>query len=468
MEDNVKQESFRDKVATVDKSGKRIWVYPQMPEGKLHDLRKWVTVVYLLVFFSLPFIKVNGNPIFLLNILDRKFILFGQIFWPQDFFIFALGMVVFIVFIALFTVVFGRVFCGWACPQTVFMEMLFRKIEFWIEGNGTEQKLLDKAPWNTDKVVKKVSKWVAFWLLSFIIANTFLEYLIGVDELDKMIREPFALHVGTFISLAVFTTVFFFVYLWMREQICTVICPYGRMQGVLLDRDSVIVAYDYKRGEERGKFHKNEERTIGDCIDCAQCVKVCPTGIDIRNGTQLECVNCTACIDACNRMMDAVGLPKGLIRYASENNIAKKRPWRMTWRMKAYSIVMCLLLGTLVWLLASRSDVGVTILRIPGQLYQEQPNNQMSNLYSYKALNKTFKEKELVLKPENFRGTIKLMGETGLKVPKDGTTVGTMFVFVDNKDVKGRKTVLQIGVYEEGKKITTITTSFLGPFNGTE
>ena len=464
----MKPESFRDKVATVDKTGKRIWVYPQMPEGRLHDLRKWATVLYLLVFFGLPFIKVNGNPIFLINVLQRKFILFGQIFWPQDFFIFAIGMAVFIVFVALFTVVFGRVFCGWACPQTVFMEMLFRKIEYWIEGNGTEQKLLDKGPWNTDKITKKVSKWIAFWLLSFIIANTFLEYIIGVDELDKMIREPFAMHIGTFISLAVFTTVFFFVYLWMREQICTVICPYGRMQGVLLDRDSVIVAYDYKRGEERGKFHKNEERKIGDCIDCAQCVKVCPTGIDIRNGTQLECINCTACIDACDRMMDAVGLPRGLIRYASENNIAKKRLWRFTWRMKAYSIVMCLLLGILVWLLASRSDVGVTILRIPGQLYQEQPNSQMSNLYSYKALNKTFKEKELVLKPENFSGSIKLMGETGLKVPKDGTTVGTMFVYVDNKDVKGRKTLLQIGVYEAGKKITTITTSFLGPFNGNE
>ena len=381
----MKPESFRDKVATVDKTGKRIWVYPQMPEGRLHDLRKWATVLYLLVFFGLPFIKVNGNPIFLINVLQRKFILFGQIFWPQDFFIFAIGMAVFIVFVALFTVVFGRVFCGWACPQTVFMEMLFRKIEYWIEGNGTEQKLLDKGPWNTDKITKKVSKWIAFWLLSFIIANTFLEYIIGVDELDKMIREPFAMHIGTFISLAVFTTVFFFVYLWMREQICTVICPYGRMQGVLLDRDSVIVAYDYKRGEERGKFHKNEERKIGDCIDCAQCVKVCPTGIDIRNGTQLECINCTACIDACDRMMDAVGLPRGLIRYASENNIAKKRLWRFTWRMKAYSIVMCLLLGILVWLLASRSDVGVTILRIPGQLYQEQPNSQMSNLYSYKA-----------------------------------------------------------------------------------
>ena len=464
MEGNVKEGSFRDKVATVDKSGKRIWIYPQMPEGRLHDLRKWVTVLYLLVFFGLPFVKYNDQPIFLINVLQRKFILFGQIFWPQDFFIFAIGMAVFIVFIALFTVVFGRVFCGWACPQTVFMEMLFRKIEYWIEGNGVEQKILDKGPWNTDKITKRVSKWIAFWLLSFIIANTFLEYIIGVDELDKMIREPLAMHLGSFITLAVFTTVFFFVYLWMREQVCTVICPYGRMQGVLLDRDSVIVAYDYKRGEERGKFHKNEERTIGDCIDCAQCVKVCPTGIDIRNGTQLECINCSACIDACNKMMDGVGLPQGLIRYASENNIAEKRPWQFTWRMKAYSIVMCLLLGILVWLLVSRTDVGVTILRVPGQLYQEQPNNQLSNLYSYKLLNKTFKQKQLELKPDNFKGSIKVVGEENLKVPKDGTTVGTMFIYLDNAEIKDRKTLLKIGVYESGKKIATLTTSFLGPF----
>lgn len=456
-------ETFRDKVATVDNKGKRIWMFPHKPEGRLYNLRTWATFVYLLVFFGLPFVKVNDHPVFLINILERRFILFGQIFWPQDFFIFALGMIVFIVFIALFTVVFGRVFCGWACPQTIFMEMVFRKIEFWIEGDGPKQKLLDKAPWNTDKIFKKATKWIAFWAVSFIIANTFLAYIIGIDELKKMIYEPLA-HIGTLVSLSLFTTVFFFVYLWMREQICTVICPYGRMQGVLLDRDSVIVAYDYKRGEDRGKFHKNEERTIGDCIDCAQCVKVCPTGIDIRNGTQLECINCTACIDACNKMMDAVGLPTGLIRYASENNIAQNKPWRFTWRMKAYSIVMCLLLGILVWLLSTRSDVGVTLLRTPGQLYQEQPNHQMSNLYNYKLLNKTFKDKVVTLKPENFNGTIKLVGESRLVIPKDGYATGAMFIFLDDDAVKGRKTKIRIGVYEGTEKITTIYTSFLGPF----
>lgn len=467
MSDAAKQPgSFRDKVATVDKKGKRIWIFPQKPEGRLYNYRKLATVFYLIVFFGLPFVKVNGHPLFLLNVLQRKFILFGQIFWPQDFFIFAIGMVVFIVFVALFTTVFGRVFCGWACPQTIFMEMLFRKIEYWIDGNAAQQKMLANGPWNTDKVIKRVAKWIAFWTLSFIIANTFLAYVIGVDELGKLIREPLSQNLGTFTALVLFTTVFFFVYLWMREQICTIVCPYGRMQGVLLDRDSVIVAYDYSRGEPRGKFHKNEQRELGDCIDCQQCVRVCPTGIDIRNGTQLECVNCTACIDACNKMMDAVNLPQGLIRFASEANIAEKRPWRFTGRMKAYTVVMGLLLGVLVWLLGSRTDVGVTILRTPGQLYQEQANNQLSNLYNYKVLNKTFLDKTVEFRPENFKGTITLVGETTLKVPKDGIVAGSMFVYVNNEDVTGRKTKLKIGVYEKGKRIAVINTSFLGPFNG--
>lgn len=460
------EQSFRDKVATIDNKGKRIWIFPQKPVGKLYNLRTWFTAFYLVVFFGLPFLKVNDHPIFLINVLKRKFILFGQIFWPQDFFIFALGMVLFIVFIALFTVVFGRVFCGWACPQTIFMEMIFRKIEYWIDGNAAEQKMLARQKWDTDKIVKRVSKWVAFWIVSFIIANTFLAYIIGVDDLQKIIFEPVSRHLGGFIALAGFTTVFFFVYLWLREQVCTVICPYGRMQGVLLDKDSIIVAYDYKRGEKRGKFNKKEKRELGDCIDCEQCVKVCPTGIDIRNGTQLECINCTACIDACNKMMAAVGLPLDLIKMASENNIANKKPWRFTWRMKGYTAVMVVLLAILTWLLMSRTDVGVSINRTPGQLYQEQPNNQMSNLYNYKLLNKTFKNKEVVLKPENFTGTIKLVGEEKLVIPKEGYATGTMFIYMNSDVITQRKTKLRIGVYEAGKKISTINTSFLGPFGG--
>jgi cytochrome c oxidase accessory protein FixG len=460
----VQTGSFRDKVATVDKEGKRLWVFPTKPKGKLYNARTWLSLLYLVVFFSLPFVKVNGHPFFLINILERKFILFGQIFWPQDFFIFGLGMVIFIVFVALFTVVFGRVFCGWACPQTIFMEMVFRRVEYWIEGDGPKQKLLAKAPWNTDKILRKGSKWLIFWAISFLIANTFLAYIIGVDELYKIITEPPSAHLGGFIAIVIFTSVFFFVYSWFREQVCTVVCPYGRMQGVLLDRNSIVVSYDHTRGEQRGKFKKNEERNIGDCIDCMQCVRVCPTGIDIRNGTQLECINCTACIDACNRMMEAVNLKTGLIRMASESNISDRKPTTITPRIKAYSAVMVLLLGVLVYLLASRTDVGISILRTPGQLYQETQDGRLSNLYNYKFLNKTYKEKHLVLKPENFEGEIKLVGETQLHVPEEKEASGAMFISLNKKDITKRKTQLKIGVYEGATKIKTITTSFLGPF----
>ena len=462
---NVEGGSFRDKVATVDKEGKRIWVFPQKPKGKYYNARTLLSVFYLLVLFILPFIKYDGHPLFLINVLKRKFILFGQIFWPQDFFIFGLGMVLFIIFIALFTVVFGRIFCGWICPQTIFMELVFRKIEYWIEGDAAEQRILKKQPWNSDKIFKRVMKWTVFWAISFLIANTFLAYIIGIDELRTIVSEPISKHFGGFTAIVIFTTIFFFVFSWMREQVCTVVCPYGRMQGVLLDKDSIVVTYDHVRGEPRGKFKKNEERAIGDCIDCNQCVKVCPTGIDIRHGTQLECTNCTACIDACDRMMAAVNLPTGLIRYASENNITKKESFRFTGRMKAYSAVMILLLAVEVFLLASRTDVGINILRTPGQLYQEQPNNQLSNLYNYKFLNKTYHNKVLELKPEDFNGTIKLVGEERLNIPKENATAGSMFIYMDKKDIKQRKTKLKIGVYEDGKKISTISTSFLGPFS---
>ncbi|MBL7719712.1 MAG: cytochrome c oxidase accessory protein CcoG [Flavipsychrobacter sp.] len=466
MNDVESGASFRDKVATIDKDGRRIWVYPKKPSGKLYNARTLLSVFYLLVFFAIPFIKVDGHPFLMINVLKRKFILFGQIFWPQDFFIFGLGMVVFIVFIALFTVVFGRVFCGWACPQTIFMELVFRKIEYWIEGDAMEQKRLDKAKWDSDKIIKRGGKWILFWSVSFIIANTFLAYVIGIDELREIIRGPFAQHIGGFAILLLFTTIFFFVYVRLREQVCTTICPYGRMQGVLLDRNSIVVAYDHVRGEPRGRLKRKEERTLGDCIDCEQCVKVCPTGIDIRNGTQLECVNCTACIDACNHMMNAAGFPEGLIRYASESNISEKKKFRFTGRMKAYTIVMCLLLGVEVYLLTSRTDVGISILKTPGQLYQQQPGNRLSNLYNYRLLNKTFKDKKLEFRPENFKGEIQIVGNEQLLVPKEGSASGSMFIYLAEKDVTQRKMPLSIAVYEDGEKIKTITTTFLGPFNG--
>ncbi len=458
----IKDENFRDNVATISKEGKRNWIYAQKPKGKLYNARTIVSIFYLVLFFTLPFVRINGDPIFLFNILERRFILFGVTFWPQDFFIFGIGMLAFILFIVLFTVVFGRVFCGWACPQTIFMEMVFRKIEYWIEGDATHQRMMDKAPYSTEKIIKKTLKHLIFFLVAFIIANTFLAYVIGTDELFKLIKEPLSQHIGGIISLLVFTGIFYAVYAWFREQVCLIVCPYGRLQGVMTDKNSILVAYDYVRGEPREKFHKVERKDKGDCVDCMHCVKVCPTGIDIRNGTQLECTNCTACIDACDFVMDKVGLPKGLIRYASEDGISKREKLRITPRIMAYSVALVFLIGFLTVLLVTRKDVDATILRTPGMLFQQQENNMISNLYNIKIINKTHKKLPVTLRLESGKGIIKMIGKD-VTLEKESKTESEFFIFLPKEEIKKRKTILFVDVYSGDQKIETVKTSFLGP-----
>lgn len=455
-------QSFRDSIATIDKQGKRKFIYPKQPAGRYYNWRTLTSLVFLLVFFAVPFIKVEGEPFMLFDVLGRKFILFGKIFWPQDFFIFAIGFITFIVFIILFTVVFGRLFCGWVCPQTNFMEMVFRKVEYLIEGDANKQMQLKAMPWNAEKIRKRGLKLFAFYSISFVIANFFLAYLISMDAVLKMVTEGIGKHFGTFVSLLGFTTVFFFVYYWFREQACIVVCPYGRLQGVLLDKNSVVVAYDYVRGETRGKLKKGAvAEGHGDCVDCFACVRVCPTGIDIRNGTQLECINCTACMDACDHIMDAVGKPRGLIRYASENNIARGEPTRFTGRMVMYSIVLLLLVAILATLLITRSDVDARILRAQAQTFQSLPDGRISNLYNIKLANKTRKELPLEIRLENVKGEIQLIQK--ILVPKESYFQTSFFVKLQRADITSRKMPLTIGVYQGGKRIQSRTTTFLAP-----
>jgi cytochrome c oxidase accessory protein FixG len=456
-------QSFRDSVATIDKKGKRNFLFPKKPKGKLYRLRTIASLAYLAVFFTLPFIKVVGQPMFLFNILERKFILFGRIFWPQDFFIFAIGFLASVVFVIVFTVVFGRIFCGWACPQTIFMEMVFRKVEFWLDGDSQKQRQLKAMPWNAYKIRKRATKMAVFYAISFVIANFFMSYIIGMDEVKKMVTEGIAANSGTFVTLIGFTTVFFFVYYWFREQVCIVVCPYGRLQGVLLDKKSMVVGYDFVRGEPRGKFKKAViNSNQGDCIDCLACVRVCPTGIDIRNGTQLECVNCTACIDACNSIMDSINKPQGLIRVDSEENIEHAKKNKFNWRIAAYSTVLTLLVAFLAFLLASRNDVDATILRTPGQIFQTQTDGRISNLFSIKLTNKTRKNIPVTLKLENVRGEINIIGNN-LTVPPESYFQSPFFVKLDKSQIQKRKTKLLIGVYEGNKKLETAETTFLGP-----
>jgi cytochrome c oxidase accessory protein FixG len=481
-----KKGSFRDSVATITKEGSRNFINPKKPKGRLYNLRTWFSIFYLIVFFTLPFIKVYGEPLFMLNVLDRKFIIFGMVFWPQDFFIFGIAMLTFVVFIVLFTVVFGRIFCGWACPQTIFMEMVFRKIEYWIDGDAAQQKQLRAMPWAGKKIWKRVFKFIVFFVISFIIANFFLAYLISMDELLGYVQNPGG-HIGTLIALLIFTSVFFFVYWWFREQACIVVCPYGRLQGVLLDKNSIVVAYDRLRGEPRGKLKKKDDHDCkcvdckedgackslaakieaivpqGDCIDCVACVRVCPTGIDIRNGTQLECVNCTACIDACDAIMTSIDKPKGLIRYASENSITKGVKLKFTARIKAYTAVLSLLLSLLVFLLVSRTDLDARLMRTAGMTYTTLPDGRISNLYNLKLANKTHEDIPFTLKLENINGEIEYVGSSDMIVKKEDYSHLQFFIKLNKGEIKSWKTELQIGMYANGEKIKTIMAKFIGP-----
>ena len=459
------EEGFRDRIATVNETGKRVWIFPKKIQGTLFRYRKVVSLVLLAFLFSAPHIQVNGKQLLLFNILERKFILFGKVFWPQDFWIFSLVMILGIIIVTLFTIVFGRVFCGWLCPQTIFMEWVFRRIEYWIDGDAAHQKKLAAQKWDAEKIRKRITKHGLFWIISFLIANTFLAYIIGSKELYSIQTDPIGEHLGGLITLIIFTSVFYFVFARMREQICTTICPYGRLQGVLLDSNSMVVGYDYKRGENRAKIRKGEDRTAakkGDCIDCKACVQVCPTGIDIRNGTQLECINCTLCIDACNQMMDAVGLPKDLIGFKSENSIRTGVKFTFSPRVKAYTALMVLLMGVVMTALFTRKDFETTILRLRGTTYTIK-EGQVTNLFEVNLVNKTSKDYVVELKFE---------GETNAKVeqvvekmtlPAEGKLKERFIVQIPMSEFTSGKVLRSLSIYGNGVKIDSEEVKIIGP-----
>ena len=466
--DKENKEVFRDSIATIDESGKRNFIFPKKPKGDLYKYRTYVSWVLLAFLLAAPFIKIKGNQFLLFNVIERNFHIFGFPFWPQDFHLLVISMLVSVVFVILFTVVFGRIFCGWMCPQTIFMEMVFRKVEYLIEGDRAKQIKLEKQEWNAEKVRKRFLKWFSFFLISFIISNVFLAYIIGSDEVLGYITEGPLANIGMLIKLLVFTAVFYFVFAWFREQVCIIVCPYGRLQGVLLDNKSINVAYDFVRGEGengRKKLRKDEDRATlgnGDCIDCKQCVHVCPTGIDIRNGTQLECINCTACIDACDEIMDKTGFDRGLIRYASEDDIEKKATFKFNARLIAYSVILTILIGVLVTMLFLRTDVEATILRLPGQTFQSTETT-IKNVYTVKFINKTTEDiSNVSIKLISHKGTVEMVGGN-VDVKKQGLKEGTLFVEIDKKDLNSSKEKLKMGIYSNDKLIEQTSTNFMGP-----
>lgn len=459
------EDEFRDNIATVDEEGKRIWIYPKKPSGKHHNWRILVTIVLLSLLFAGPFLKIGGQPFLLLNVFERKFVILGQAFWPQDFVLLAIVLITFFVFVILFTVAFGRIWCGWMCPQTLFMEMVFRKLEYFIEGDATAQRRLAKESWTVSKIVKKTIKHTIFVCISALIAHTVMAYVVGIDETLTIVSSPPAKNIAGFVSLLSFTAIFYSVFAKFREQACIAVCPYGRLQGVLLTKESIVVAYDWLRGEPRRHLRKQkaDDTRAGDCVDCRLCVHVCPTGIDIRNGTQLECVNCTACIDACDEVMLKVGRPAGLIRFASCNSIKEGVQKVVNARVIGYSSVLLVLFLILGFALATRSDVETTVLKVPGTLYQRD-KGFIANLYNIEYVNKTFTDIVLdvrAMSPET--AELVIVDKKQIIVPAEGFTKGVYFIRMPESEITNARTIVLLGVFRNDELVETVKVKFIGP-----
>ncbi|PRD46546.1 cytochrome c oxidase accessory protein CcoG [Sphingobacterium haloxyli] len=443
---------------------KRQWIYAKKPAGKLYNYRQWVGYSLLLFLFAAPFIKVNGNPFLIFNIIERKFSIFGSVFYPQDLHIFVFGMLIMMVGIVLFTAVYGRVWCGWTCPQTIFMELIFRRIEYFIEGDWILQRKLNEGPDSDIRAWKKILKHAIFFAISFFISNIFLAYIIGVDALYKIMADPVDQHIVGFASIMVFTVAFYGVFAHLREIVCTTLCPYGRLQGVLLDEKSLTVAYDVNRGEPRGKLKKQVTEQQGDCVDCKLCVHVCPTGIDIRNGTQLECVNCTACIDACDVVMDKIGKPKRLIGFYSMDDLSGegKVVEKSNTRAIAYSAILVVLTILFAFLLFNRSKIDARLLRATGSSYQLREDGLVSNLYTLELLNKSGSDIQFKIECADDRIGVQMVNNI-YDLKKEGSATLSFFLLIDKSDIGQYKQHVKVNIVSNGEIVETLKTTFIAP-----
>lgn len=471
-------ERFRAELGSIRPDGRRKWIYARKPRGKFTN---WRTVLswFLLAFLMLaPFVKVGGHQFLLLNIIKREFVLFGMPFWPNDFYLVALLFLTGVITIVVFTATLGRVWCGWLCPQTIFLEMVFRKIEWLIEGGPKEQAQRHAGPWNWDRTWRTTLKIAVFGAISFLIANVFLSYIVSSDELLLYVQNGPLAHVELFGGLVFFTFVFFMVFYRFREQACLIACPYGRFMSALVDENTVAITYDYKRGESRAKWTKADNdakknasgvsssfsrpESKGDCVDCHQCVTVCPTGIDIRNGIQLECVSCTACIDACDEVMDKVGLDKGLIRYSSQEAIETGRTTFFTRRIKAYLSVWVVMIAIVVSLFVMRKDLDVVVLRQEGTTWVIMQDG-VANFYRLQIINKTGHDIPYELRLVSPKGfVIKDLGMASSVKAED--ILKGRFIIIRQKDApQTNETKLTLQLSTNGEVFQSVTTSFIAP-----
>ncbi len=451
---------FRDTLYTISKDGNRKWVNPAVVWGNTRKLRAVVAACLLTGYLLTPWVKIGGKQAVLLNLLGREFTFFGTTYWATDtlamvFVLALMGMTLFIV-----SAVAGRAWCGWACPETVFLEFIFRPLESFIEGPPAKRIRLDQARWSREWIIKKGIKSFLYIAIAWLMANTLLAYFVGREPLFLMMtHSPFE-NPNAFVICLVLMSAFLFQFGWFREQFCTVLCPYARFQSVLLDRASLVVGYDSKRGEPRGK---PKESGKGDCIDCGLCVRVCPTGIDIRNGIQLECIHCAACVDACNSIMAGIGKPAGLVRYDSEQGFAGEGRKFIRPRLFLYTAVIVILFTSLLVVLSKRSEIDFQVLRGGLDLpFTVLGDGEVVNHLHLRIGNKTDVQHSFTITSPD--SSLKLVLPINpVKIDADALVTSPVFITIQTSQLIGGQKKIELIATRDDGKVNKSSIVLLGP-----
>jgi cytochrome c oxidase accessory protein FixG len=450
-----------ERPSTMDERGRRMWVFPAEIQGPFMRWRRWTGWALIVIYLATPWIRIGGMQAVWLRIPERRFILFGHLFFPQDSFYLMFLLVGLALGLFFFTALVGRVWCGWACPQTVWMEEVFRKIEWLVEGDHHAQQRLDAAPWSAGKAARRVAKHALFLVFSALVSNTFIAYFAGTENLLRWMMSPPSQHWTAFLFMAVILGVFYLDFAWFREQFCTVVCPYARFQAVLTDADTTQVGYDTVRGEPRGRVGVAK----GDCIDCHKCVAVCPTGIDIRDGYQLECIGCARCIDACDSIMERIGRPRGLIRYDSLARLQGGLTRILRPRVVVYSALLVGVTILLIWGLGTRPMLDFNVLRAPGDPYTLLPGGVVSNHFHMRVFNRSNEPRTFHIWLEGPAGTQLIVPVNPVRIPPGEPTRLEAFVNVPMAEIKRGKTDIRFHVAEVERPLIDQVTTFISPEN---
>ena len=453
-----------EKTATIGEHGARKWIYSALPQGRFTLARNVVSSILIVLYLAVPWLTISGRPLLRFDIPGRRYHILGSTFVATDLYLLALFLLIALIGLFLFSALLGRLWCGWACPQTVYMEGVFRRIERWIEGTPLKRQKLARGPRDDAYWAKKISKHGIFMVISLVLSLSFIGYFLDPRESFAMVGNFGAKHPAAFI-LALITAAFvYFDFAWFREQFCTFLCPYARLQAVMLDEHSLIVAYDPDRGEPRGAVRPGQSfDNRGDCIDCKRCVQVCPTGIDIRHGLQLECISCTACIDACDTVMDKIDRPRGLIRYASLAGIAHKKHKILRPRVALYSVVLLLILTVFTSRLAGRETVALVVARMAGIPYLVQEDGHVRNVFTLHITNTEPQPKDVTVRVSGIEGLDLIVPGQPFTVESGQRITAEAFVLRSKKNIHSSETPIEFQLIEGEQTVSTARAVFLGP-----